>query len=187
MRIAAITRIGMNKKTNEEKKVPLVSFYSLTATSNKGEEISLRAYKGKKIIIVNLASECGFTPQYQELEELYRHYKDDLVILGFPSNDFGGQEPASDEEIASFCQINFGVTFPLFKKSVVKGAAKQDVYKWLSDHTLNGWNDEEPNWNFCKYVVDENGYLSHFFSASVSPMSEEMLEAIDAEKKIKAK
>lgn len=171
----------MDIKENTEKVAPLVSLYSLSATNNKGEEVSLKEYKGKKLMIVNLASQCGFTPQYNELEELYRNNKEDLVILGFPSNDFGGQEPGSDEEIANFCKLNFGVTFPLFKKAEVKGESKQPVYKWLSDPSLNGWNDQEPTWNFSKYLVDENGYLMNFYSASVSPLAEDIQNMLKAE------
>jgi glutathione peroxidase len=182
MRVAAITKIGLKMKYNEDNKAPEVSFYTLTAESNRGEQVSMKNFSGKKILIVNLASECGYTPQYKELEELYRQHKDALVILGFPSNQFGQQEPGSDEDIANFCQLNFGVTFPLFRKSEVKGVMKSEIYKWLSDSSLNGWNDQEPDWNFCKYVVDENGYLTHFFNASTSPMSEEVLEAISEKK-----
>ncbi len=168
----------MDIRENKNKTAPEVSIYSLSVVNNKGEEISLKDFKGKKLLFVNLASQCGFTPQYHELEELYRNHKDKLVVLGFPSNDFGGQEPGTDEEIASFCQVNFGVTFPLFKRSEIKGEAQQPVYQWLSDPSLNGWNEQQPTWNFCKYLVDENGFLMNFFSASVSPLSTELLEAI---------
>ena len=105
-------------------------------------------------------------------------HKDKIIILGFPSDDFGGQEPGSDDEIAEFCKINFGVTFQLFHKDHVKGFEKQPVYQWLCNAAKNGWNNDEPTWNFCKYLVDEQGELTHFFSSSVSPLSEEILKAM---------
>lgn len=182
MKFSSLTKLGMTIKSNTDNTAPLVSFHSLHGFSNNGEETSLKKFHGKKIIIVNLASECGYTPQYNELEELYRSHKENLVILGFPSNQFGGQEPGTDDEIANFCKVNFGVTFPLFQKSEVKGSGKNEIYQWLSDPTLNGWNDEEPSWNFCKYLVDEDGYLTHFFSAGVSPISEEIINAISGNK-----
>src|SRR3546814_14500105 len=106
------------------------------------------------------SSECGFTPQYEGLEELYRTYgKKGLVILGFPANNFGGQEPGSNLEIASFCKENYGVTFPMFEKSSVKGDDKNQVFQWLSDKSANGWNEQEPTWTFCQYLIDEKGKL----------------------------
>jgi glutathione peroxidase len=140
----------------------------LKAFSNSGEEISFEKYRGRKIIIVNLASQCGYTPQYEALEKLYQQ-KSNIEILGFPSNDFGEQEPGSDVEIARFCKLNFGVTFPLFKKDNVTGKNRQLIYQWLSNLNENGWNNEQPQWNFYKYVVDENGNLSGIYSSSVSP------------------
>lgn len=146
-----------------------VSFYSLQAISNSGEAISFEKFRGKKILIVTLASQCGYTPQYAELEQLHQQNKD-IIILGFPSNDFGAQEPGTDEEIAEFCRLNYGVTFQLFKKADVAGNNKQEVYNWLCNADKNGWNNEEPKWNFYKYLVDENGNLSKIFSSSVSPL-----------------
>ena len=146
-----------------------MNFYSLKAISNDGKVIQFEKYRGKKILIVNLASQCGYTPQYAELEQLHRQNKN-IVVLGFPSNNFGAQEPGSDEEIAAFCKVNYGVTFQLFKKDDVKGKNKQPVYQWLSDETKNGWNNKEPQWNFYKYLVDENGNLLNVFSSSVSPL-----------------
>lgn len=153
---------------NNRKIEPATSFYSLKASLNTGEIISMDKYKGKKILIVNLASQCGFTRQYESLEILHQQNQQ-VVVLGFPSNNFGGQEPASDEEIASFCKVNYGVTFPIFKKDDVKGSKKQNVYAWLSDRSKNGWNDLEPKWNFYKYLIDENGVLTNIFSSSVQP------------------
>ncbi|HEY8690428.1 MAG TPA: glutathione peroxidase [Chitinophagaceae bacterium] len=171
MKISKLTGIGISKQQNNKKIIAPVSFYSLKATANNGEEVVFEKFKDNKILIVNLASQCGYTPQYNELEDLYRHHKNDITVLGFPSNDFGGQEPGTDEEIEKFCKVNFDVTFPLFHKDHVKGSAKQPVYQWLCDAKKNGWNNEEPSWNFCKYLIDEQGNLDKIFSSSVSPLS----------------
>lgn len=168
MKISKLTGLGIKVETNQSNKNAPMDFYSLKAITNSGKEIGFETYKGKKVLLVNLASKCGFTPQYAELEELHQQNKD-LVILGFPANNFGAQEPGTDEEIATFCKINYGVTFQLFKKDDVKGANKQLVYQWLTDPQKNGWNSEEPKWNFYKYLVDENGNLVNVFSSSVSP------------------
>lgn len=178
MKLSKLTGAGISIISNKNKMKALESFYGLSARSNKGEIVSFEQYKGKKILLVNLASQCGYTPQYNELEKLYSLHKDKCIILGFPSNDFGGQEPGTDEEIAQFCKINYGVTFPLFHKDQVSGENKQPVYKWLTNKNKNGWNDEEPKWNFYKYLVDEEGNLTNIFSSSVSPASTEILKAI---------
>lgn len=169
MKISKLTGMGMRILKNRENILPQESFYSLKATLGNGEEIDFGKFRNKNVLIVNLASKCGFTPQYAELEKLNQSNKN-LVILGFPSNDFGKQEPGSDAEIGGFCKINFGVTFPLFKKGEVKGNLKQAVYQWLSDKNKNGWNDEEPQWNFYKYLINEEGKLAKVFSSSVSPL-----------------
>ena len=169
MKISKLTGMGINIHENKNKINAPESFYSLKAISNSGEEISFEKYKGKKVLIVNLASQCGYTPQYEELESLHQKNKD-IIILGFPANNFGAQEPGTDKEIAEFCKLNFGVTFPLFKKDDVKGNTKQPVYEWLTDKSKNGWNDLEPQWNFYKYLMDENGNLSKVSSSSVSPL-----------------
>ncbi len=168
MKISKLTGMGIKVIGNKNEVIAPLGFYSLKATLNNGEEVSFEKYKGKKVLIVNLASQCGFTPQYEELESLHEKNKD-LFILGFPANDFGKQEPGSDTEIAQFCKLNYGVTFPLFKKNDVKGDSKQPVYQWLTDKDKNGWNFLEPQWNFYKYLIDEKGNLSKFFSSSVSP------------------
>lgn len=160
-------------------KTPITPFHNLSATLNNGKTVSFDQYTGKHILIVNLASNCGFTGQYAELEELYNLYKDRLLILGFPANNFGGQEPGNDADIAAFCQVNFGVSFPLFKKDDVVGAHMQPVYQWLTDPLKNGWNSQAPTWNFCKYMIDLDGNLTGFFSAAVSPLGEEITGAID--------
>jgi len=170
MKIAKLTGMGIDINTNHKTAIPPESFYSLEAKGNNGEVVSFEKFRGKKVLLVNLASKCGFTPQYNELEELHRLHKDKIIVLGFPSNDFGGQEPGTDEEIEKFCKVNFGVSFPLFNKDHVKGKEKQPVYQWLCNADKNGWNNEEPSWNFYKYLVDEQGNLSKIFSSSVSPM-----------------
>jgi glutathione peroxidase len=158
---------------------PVVSFYSLKPLLNNGTTYDLSQLKGKKVLLVNTASNCGYTNQYDDLQKLYEQEKDKLVILGFPANDFKEQEKGSDEEIAQFCKLNFGVNFPLMKKSVViKGAEQNEVFKWLSDSTLNGWSNKQPSWNFSKYLVDEEGRLTNYFDPSVSPLSNEVLSAI---------
>lgn len=152
------------------------SFYDFKMKAIDGKTINFNDYKGKKVLIVNIASKCGFTPQYEELEALNQKHKDKLVILGFPSNDFLGQEPKGNSEIASFCQINFGVTFPLFEKSRVKKGEEQNVlYKWLSSKKQNGWNGIAPYWNFCKYLINEKGELIRFYSPTVKPLSNDIV------------
>lgn len=170
MNISKLTGIGIGISTNNKKVKPAINFYSLEAKANNGEVVDFEKFRGKKILLVNLASQCGFTPQYNQLEELHQLYKNNIIVLGFPSNDFGGQEPGTDEEIENFCKINFGVTFPLFHKDHVTGDNKQPVYQWLCNADKNGWNNEEPSWNFYKYLIDEHGNLDKIFSSSVSPL-----------------
>ncbi len=170
MKISKVTGIGIKINSNDMKQPPLISFYSLYATCNNGQEIQFDRFKNKKVLLVNLASQCGYTPQYAELEELHRTKKD-IIILGFPANNFGSQEPGSDAEIAQFCQLNYGVTFRLFKKADVIGKNKQPIYQWLTEPDKNGWNSDEPQWNFYKYLVDEDGNLTNVFSSSVSPLN----------------
>lgn len=165
--------------TNTENKVPVNSIYDLKVTLNNGEQMPLAAYRGKKILFVNTASDCGYTPQYEALEKLFMQNGDKLVVFGFPANDFKEQEKGNDEEIAAFCKLNFGVSFPLAKKStVVKRNGQNEVFQWLSKKDQNGWNDQEPTWNFSKYLVDENGSLTNYFDPSISPMSKEIIEAV---------
>jgi len=144
-----------------------------------GTDIDLMQYKGKKVLIVNTASECGYTPQYKELAELYEKYGDKLVILGFPANNFGSQEPGSNEEIEKFCRENYSVTFPMFEKISVLGDNMHPVYKWLTSKDLNGWNDQQPKWNFNKYLIDEDGNLLKYFSSAVKPMDKEIVDMLN--------
>jgi glutathione peroxidase len=173
---------GMNSKQihAEEGKEPPVSFYSLKSVLNNGDTIDLSQFKGKKLLIVNTASNCGYTNQYTDLQKLADEYKDKLTVLGFPANDFKEQEKGTDEEIATFCKLNFGVTFPLMKKSVViKSNRQHPVFQWLTDTSKNGWNKKAPSWNFSKYLVDEKGVLTNYFDPSVSPLSDIIRTAIE--------
>ena len=172
---AGVNSTSLSNATAE----PVVPFYGLPATLINGSPLNLADYKGKKILLVNTASDCGYTGQYDALEKLYQLHKDKLVIIGFPANDFKEQETASDETIASFCKLNFGVTFPLIKKSIViKANGQNELFEWLSNKNKNGWNDQAPTWNFCKYLVNENGKLTHFFASAVEPFSAAVLKAI---------
>lgn len=155
------------------------SFYSLSATSLDGQTITMEQYKGKKIIILNVASKCGYTPQYADWQAFYEKNKDNVVVLGFPCNQFMGQEPGSATDIQEFCQKNYGVSFQMFEKVDVKGADQSPIYKWLTDPSLNGWNSEVPSWNFCKYLIDENGKLTNFFASKITPESAEFKKAMD--------
>jgi glutathione peroxidase len=173
--------IGINNDAlvNEHKK-PAVPFHSLKGIMNNGTPYDFSSLKGKKVLLVNTASDCGYTGQYDELQQLQKKFENKLVILGFPANDFKEQEKGSDEEIAQFCKVNFGVTFPLMKKSsVVKSETQNEVFKWLTDSTKNGWNGKQPSWNFSKYLVNEEGILTHYFDPSVSPVSEQVLKEIE--------
>ena len=154
------------------------SVYDFEFKTLMGEDIALSDFKGRKMLLVNVASECGFTPQYKELQELYDKYGDKVVVLGFPANDFGGQEPGSHEEIAAFCERNYGVKFPVFQKIAVTGADAHPLYQYLSSKALYGVTDEKPTWNFCKYLIDEKGQVMAFFPSKVSPLSEEIVSAI---------
>jgi glutathione peroxidase len=152
--------------------------YDFTVKSIDGKDVKLSQYKGKKLLIVNTASECGFTPQYKELEELYKKHGDKVTVLGFPANNFHGQEPGSDAQIATFCEKNYGVTFPLFSKISVKGADTAPLYQFLADKTRNGGISEAPSWNFCKYLVDEQGHVVKFYPSKITPLSPELLADI---------
>ena len=153
------------------------SVYDFTVKSIDGKAVKLSQYKGKKLLIVNTASKCGYTPQYKELEELSKKYGNKVTVLGFPSNSFN-QELASNSEVASFCEKNYGVTFPLFETVAVKGDDAAPLYKYLADKTKNGKVSDAPNWNFCKYLVDEKGHVLKFYGSKVTPLSPELLAEI---------
>ncbi len=165
-------------ETNIDKLHPASSFYDLHATLNDGRELLFQSLKGKYVLVVNTASFCGYTGQYDALQQLHLQYGDKIAVIGFPSNNFGGQEPNSDEEIAGFCRINYGVTFPLTQKTSVKGSNIHPVYAWLSQAEQNGWNNKSPDWNFCKYLIDPQGHLLHFFNAGVNPLSENIISKL---------
>jgi glutathione peroxidase len=159
---------------------PKKTLHNFKMTTIDGEEIDLSQYKGKKVLLVNVASKCGYTPQYGELEALHEKYGDKVVILGFPANNFGSQEPGTNAEIAEFCQKNYGVKFQMFEKISVAGEDQHPLYQWLSKKELNGWNDKAPKWNFTKYLVNEKGELVNMFDSKVKPMSKELLDAINS-------
>lgn len=150
------------------------SIYDFKLKTIDGQDLSLSKFKGKKILIVNTASECGFTPQYKNLQALHEQYGNKVVLLGFPANNFGGQEPGTSTEIKTFCTKNYGVTFQMMEKISVKGSDMHPLYKFLSSKELNGSCNDGPTWNFCKYLIDENGKVVKFFSSKVDPLSKEI-------------
>ncbi len=168
---------GANKQLTKPENTTVMdnnkpSFYDFNMTALDGEEIDFSQYKGKKVLLVNTASKCGYTPQYEDLQWLHENYGDKVAVLGFPANNFGGQEPGSNEEIAGFCKKNYGVTFQMFEKIEVVGKNQHPLYQWLTNPEKNGWNDQAPSWNFCKYLIDENGVLVKFFGSGVNPGEE---------------
>jgi glutathione peroxidase len=154
------------------------TIHSLEFTSIDGEKVSFADFKGKKILIVNTASECGFTPQYKELQAISEKYKDNLVVIGFPCNQFGGQEPGDASEIKQFCEKNYGVNFPLAQKVDVKGENIDKVFNWLTDKELNGVESTSIRWNFYKFLIDEEGKLISSFSSNVKPDSDKIISLI---------
>ena len=155
------------------------SIYDFKVTALDGGTINFSQFKGKKILIVNTASKCGFTPQYEALEKLSKRYEGKLVIVGFPANNFLWQEPGSNEEISGFCQKNYGVTFPMAAKISVKGSKMAAIYRWLTEKKYNGYADSKVKWNFQKYLIDENGKLVAVFYSATTPDSKEVIEAIE--------
>jgi glutathione peroxidase len=155
------------------------SIHQFTMKDIRGNDVSLDAYKGKAVMIVNTASKCGYTPQYKDLQALYEKYDGkDFVILGFPANNFGGQEPGSDEDIATFCEVNFGVTFPLFSKVEVKGSNQDEFFKFLTSLENEDFTGEI-NWNFEKFLIDKDGKLVRRFRSRTNPMSNEVIRSIE--------
>jgi len=156
-----------------------INFYSLSAKTIEGKILDFSTLKGKKVLVVNTASKCGNTPQYKELEELYKQYGGDkFTIIGFPANNFLSQEPGTDEEIKQFCEVNYGVTFQMMSKISVKGDDINPVYKWLTSKEENGVMDSKVTWNFQKYMIDENGNLVGYVEPKKSPMSEKIINWI---------
>ena len=158
---------------------PLRSLYELEVLLGNGGILPLSEFRGRKLLLVNTASDCIYTDQYKELQQLMAQYGDGLVVIAFPSNDFKEQEKGSDADIAGFCQVNYGVTFPVAHKApVTRIEGQQPVFRWLTDKTLNGWNTTQPSWNFSKYLVNEEGVLTHYFDPAISPANHELIQAI---------
>lgn len=155
------------------------SIYDFKVAGLTGNTIDFSQFKGKKILIVNTASKCGYTPQYKELEALYERYKDKLVIVGFPANNFLWQEPGSNDEISSFCEKNYGVSFPMASKISVKGRDMAPVYQWLTNKDYNHYKNSSVKWNFQKYLINEKGELVAIFSPATKPLDQEVIAAIE--------
>lgn len=158
------THISITQKT----------IYDFRLKTLEGSELNFAQFKGKKLLIVNVASECGYTPQYKNLQALHEQYGKKIVVIGFPANNFGGQEPGSSSEIKTFCTKNYGVTFQMMEKISVKGDDTNPLYIWLSSPELNGGCADKPKWNFCKYLIDENGKVVKYFGSKVDPLSPEI-------------
>src|SRR5688572_22959488 len=163
----------LSEKLSPKKKLKSVSgsIYDFKVKSLDGTQIDFSKYKGKKILIVNTASKCGYTYQYEDLQKLHEQYGDKVTVLGFPANNFLWQEPGSNETIAEFCQKNYGVTFQMFQKISVKGRDKHPLYRWLAKKS-----GETPSWNFCKYVIDEKGNVAGFFNKNVNPLDKKIID-----------
>ena len=172
--ILRLTTIISRKKgplSNIRNVKPSKSLYDLSIELNNGSQLSFKSLQGKKLLLVNTASSCGYTPQYAELQQVYEKNKDRVEVIAFPANDFKEQEKENDAVIAVFCKMNYGISFPLAKKNqVIKGNAQQAVFQWLTNKGLNGWNDKQPGWNFYKYLVDEDGKLVGVYPSQVSPL-----------------
>lgn len=148
------------------------SIYDFKINSLDGQEVDFSIYKGKNLLIVNVASQCGYTPQYADLEKLHEDFGDKVVVLGFPANNFGSQEPGTNSQIAEFCQKNYGVKFQMFEKISVKGEDQHPLYQWLKQKS-----GEEPSWNFCKYLVKPDGTVK-FFPSKVKPLDSQIVDAL---------
>ena len=179
--ITGVFSMAFSKNVIESKGVvnSSSSFYDLAINDINGEKINLAKFKGKKVMIVNVASRCGYTSQYEDLQALYEKNKDKLEIIAVPCNDYGSQESGSNSEIKNFCETRYGVSFTMGSKQKIKSSPISDLYQWLSDPKQNGWNSSLPSWNFCKYVINEDGQLTHFLRSGVNPTGNEMLEIID--------
>lgn len=185
--ILALSACGMSNKTPNENKqfddasnASTKTIYDFKVTDINGETFDFANLKGKKIMIVNTASKCGLTPQYEQLEEVYNQFKDtNFVIIGFPANNFMSQEPGSDKDIAEFCVKNYGVSFPMMSKISVKGSDMHEIYTYLTTKKLNGLEDSEVKWNFQKYLIDENGRLARVIDPRTLPNDPEILKWIE--------
>jgi len=170
-----MTSVASNTSDNQQ----IENIYQFKVKTLSDEEFDFSSLKGKKIMIVNTASKCGNTPQYKNLQEIYDTYKDnDFVIVGFPANNFGKQEPGTNTEIAEFCQLNYGVTFPMMSKISVKGEDIHPLYQFLTQKSKNGFEDSEVSWNFQKYLIDENGHLVKVIPPKTLPTDESVINWI---------
>jgi glutathione peroxidase len=165
--VSMIVLIGLMAFTSPE-----TSLYDFKINSLDGQLVDFSQYKGKTLLIVNTASECGYTPQYEDLQKLHEQYGNKVTILGFPANNFGAQEPGTNVQIAEFCKKNYGVTFQMFEKISVKGEDQHELYKWLKAKT-----GQEPGWNFCKYLVKPDGSVT-FFNSKVKPMDKQIIDVL---------
>ncbi len=178
MAVTALLLIGAGY-TKKEKDMTPKSFHDFVVETISGEQLDLSTLKGKKVLVVNTASKCGFTKQYEGLQELYETYgPDKFTIIGFPANNFANQEPGTNDEIQEFCQINYGVTFPMMAKISVKGDDQHPVYQWLTKKELNGKKDSNVRWNFQKYLIDEEGQLVDVLSTQTKPSSKKIVSWI---------
>lgn len=168
------------EKSNTKASGKKQSIYQFTVKDISGNDFKLKSLKGKKVMIVNVASKCGLTPQYTQLQEVYEKYKDkNFVIIGFPANNFLSQEPGTNDEIAGFCKKNYGVTFPMMSKISVKGDDQHDLYKFLTSEAKNAFADSKVKWNFQKYLIDENGYVCGVVKPKTKPDAEEVINWIE--------
>ena len=168
----AVFWAGTTNKTTTMQPLPSISDFKLKTID--GEEITLAKFKGKKMLLINTASECGYTPQYKSLQALHEQYGNKVVLIGFPANNFGKQEPGTNKEIKNFCTKNYSVTFQMMDKISVAGSDAHPLYKWLSNKAANGVTESAPNWNFCKYLIDEKGNIIKFFPSKVDPLSKDI-------------
>lgn len=169
----------IEKRTTKKEIMATNTIYQFKVKDISGNDFDLASLKGKKVMIVNTASECGLTPQYEQLQELYTEYKDDnFIIIGFPANNFGAQEPGSNEQIATFCQRNYGVTFPMMEKISVKGDDTHPLYQFLTHKDKNGLEDNEVKWNFQKYLINEDGTLAKVVGSETLPIDESVIQWI---------
>jgi len=172
--IIGLPAFGQQDKTLKER-----NFHDFTVETIEGEQLDLSSMKGKKVLVVNTASKCGFTPQYADLQKLYEEYgKEDFTVIGFPANNFANQEPGNDEEIKRFCRKNYGVTFPMMSKISVKGEDQHPLYQWLTQKRYNGKINSKVQWNFQKYLINEQGELVNVFHPKIKPRDEKILSWI---------
>ena len=175
--ISLITLISVEYSSNNIKTKPM-PIYDITINDIEGKEINLNDFKGKYVLFVNVASNCGFTRQYKDLQTLYDKYKDELVVVGVPCNQFGGQEPGDEEQISIFCSEKYNVTFPMTEKIAVRGSNQHPLYKWLTSKDLNGRKNSSVKWNFQKYLVDKDGNLIDYWYSLTNPTSSKITNYI---------